>query len=85
MKGISSIHSPTYRHNFMWDIEQVLNYLKIYAPSSEVSLKLFMIETLNIVNFRGCVCDNWKSSFLPHVIFNWRTFLRRVTARWRLQ
>ena len=85
MKGISSIHSPTSRHNFMWDIEQVLNYLKIYAPSSEVSLKLFMIETLNIVNFRGCVCDNWKSSFLPHVIFNWRTFLRRVTARWRRQ
>ena len=46
MKRISSIHSPTYRHNFMWDIEQVLNYLKIYAPSSEVSLKLFIIETL---------------------------------------
>ena len=46
MKGISSIHSPTYRHNFMWDIEQVLNYLKIYAPSSEVILKLFIIETL---------------------------------------
>ena len=30
----------------MWDIEQVLNYLKIYAPSSEVSLELFIIETL---------------------------------------
>ena len=31
---------------------------------------------------RGCLCDNWKPSFLPHLIFNWRTFSRRVTARW---
>ena len=28
---------------------------------------------------RGCLCDNWKSSFLPRT-FNWRTFSRRVTA-----
>ena len=26
--------------------------------------------------------DNWKPSFWPHPIFNWRTFSRRVTARW---
>ena len=31
---------------------------------------------------RGCLCDNWKPSFLPRLIFNWRTFSRRVTARW---
>ena len=31
---------------------------------------------------RGCLCGNWKSSFLRCLIFNWRTFLRRVTARW---
>ena len=30
----------------------------------------------------GCLCDNWKLSFLPRLIFNWRTFSRRVTARW---
>ena len=31
---------------------------------------------------RGWVCDNWKSSFLPRLIFNWRTFSRWITARW---
>ena len=30
----------------------------------------------------GCVCDNWKPNFLPHLIFNWRTFSRQFTARW---
>ena len=30
----------------------------------------------------GCLCDNWKPSFLPLLIFDWRTFSRRVTARW---
>ena len=28
------------------------------------------------------LCDNWKPSFLPHLLFNWLTFLRGVTARW---
>ena len=28
----------------------------------------------------GCFCDHWKHSFLPWLIFNWRTFSRRVTA-----
>ena len=32
--------------------------------------------------FRGWVCDSWKHRFLPHLIFNWRTFSRRVTALW---
>ena len=27
-----------------------------------------------------CLCDNWKSSFLPRLIFKW--FQRRVTAHW---
>ena len=31
--------------------------------------------------FRGCVCDNWKPSFLSLIIFNWHIFSRRVTAR----
>ena len=26
----------------------------------------------------GCLCDNWKPSFLPRFIFNWRAFLKRV-------
>ena len=36
-------------------------------------------------NWRGCLCDNWKPSFLPLLIFDWRTFSRRVTARWWCQ
>ena len=32
--------------------------------------------------YGGCVCDNWEPGFLPRLIFNWRTFLRRVTVRW---
>ena len=32
---------------------------------------------------RGCLwCDSWKPSFLPLLIFDWRTFSRRVLARW---
>ena len=31
---------------------------------------------------RGCLCGNGKPSFLPLHIFNWRSFSRRVTARW---
>ena len=30
----------------------------------------------------GCLCDNWKPSFLPLLIFEWHTFSRRVTVRW---
>ena len=30
----------------------------------------------------GCLCDSWKTSPFPLVIFDWRTFSRRVTARW---
>ena len=30
----------------------------------------------------GCLCDNWKPTFLPRFIFNWSTFLRQVTALW---
>ena len=30
----------------------------------------------------GCLCENWKPSFLPLLIFNWSTFSRRVTVCW---
>ena len=30
----------------------------------------------------GCLCDNWKPSFLPLLIFDWRTFSMQVTAWW---
>ena len=36
-------------------------------------------------SFLGSLCDNWKPSFLPLLIFNWRTFSRWVTARWKTE
>ena len=34
--------------------------------------------------FRGCLCDNWKPSFLALLLLNWHTFSRQVSARsWR--
>ena len=29
---------------------------------------------------RRCLCDNWKSSFLPLLVFDWCSFSRWVTA-----
>ena len=45
------------------------------------------INRLSRTNFSkkcmgGCLCDNWKSSFLIRLISNSQTFSRRVTARW---
>ena len=39
-------------------------------------------ELLSLCVVRGCLCDNCTPSFLPLLIFGWRTFSRRVTARW---
>ena len=30
---------------------------------------------------RGGLCDSWKPSFLPGLIFNWGTFSRQVAVR----
>ena len=38
--------------------------------------------SISILMLRGCLCGNLKPSFLTLLIFNWRTFSRRVTARW---
>ena len=38
--------------------------------------------SISILMLRGCLCDNLKPSFLTLLIINWRTFSRRVTARW---
>ena len=40
------------------------------------------LELLGYWYFRKCLCDNCIPSFLPLLIFDWRTFSRRVTARW---
>ena len=43
---------------------------------------ILLTMTSNAPILRGCLCGNWKSIFLPLLIFDWRTFLRRVTAWW---
>ena len=47
-------------------------------------MKIFILlfGTSTPSNHRGCLCDNWESSFLPLLILDWRTFSRRLTARW---
>ena len=47
----------------------------------EVKLR-YTLNYLTYIVLRGCLCDNWKPSFLHLLIFNWRIFSRRVTARW---
>ena len=34
------------------------------------------------VNYRDCLCDNWKPGFLPCFIINYRKFSRQLKARW---
>ena len=56
----------------------------IYYPVSnvinfEINLS-FVIKQFFYIG--GCLCDNWKPSFLHLLIFDWRTFSRRTTARW---
>ena len=50
-----------------------LGLCQIYIPNTDFSFE----DLINI-----CLCDNWKSRFLPRLIFNWRIFSRRVTTRW---
>ena len=53
--------------------------LQIQKPHSKLPRQILEYEMQ-----RGYICDNWKISFLPLLIFNWRTFSRRVIARrWR--
>ena len=47
---------------------------------SECFLSNFCYCTRHWLWLWGCVCDDWKPSFLPHFIFNQRTFSRKVTA-----
>ena len=40
-------------------------------------------DSLHIHNFcyRGYLCNNWKPSFSPLLIFNWRTFLKSASKK----
>ena len=52
-------------------------------PQSRVEMYATSVklETMQI-SFRGCLCNELISSFMPHLSFNCSTFSRRVTARW---
>ena len=52
--------------------ENILFYRKTCFPR----------KTRLLFILRGCLCDNWKPSFFPRLIFNWCTFSRRFIARW---
>ena len=50
-----------------------------------IGAMIFRVGTLHSsipLRIRGSLCDNWNTSFLPCLIFNWCTFSRRVAARW---
>ena len=79
----------SYRGPHLWN--------KFVAPNNElleavtihifkIRLKRIIFASTNVLEdfsnyFRSCFCENWKSSFLPRLIFNWRTFSRWVTGR----
>ena len=72
-------------------IETKVILIKIYSLPTGRIIGEFSKENSSVcsgwnivhIAFQGeCLCDNWKSSFLPFLYFDWRTFSRRVTARW---
>ena len=80
------------RTHFSWNYQIIANLL-IYIINRSTfilfSKTLFINQKKKqtIFAFRhdvlwSFVGDNLKSSFLPRLIFIWRTFSRRVTARW---
>ena len=66
-----SVYCLLYYYVINWSpIHDVINF--------EINLSLLV----NPFSYRECLCDNWKPSFLPLLIFDWRTFSRWVTALW---
>ena len=55
-----------------------------FTPCSSVSIANFEHVIAGWYMKRGCLRDIWRPSFLLRLIFNWRTFSWRVTARWLL-
>ena len=65
----------------------MLNYWFYRKNSYQEFIKFKLMKSLNSLSLflqRDCFCPCNKliSSFLPHLSFKWRTFSRRVTARW---
>ena len=68
------LRGPSHRPSFLFSSRHPVSW----TNSQRVSKNLRRLPFTN----RSCLCDNWKPSFLLRLIFNWRTFSRRVTARW---
>ena len=47
---------------------------------SQYVYKNFCYHTIQWLWLWGCVCDDWKPSFLTGIIFHWRTLSRQVTV-----
>ena len=65
-----------YQRSMLFAKSFIYLLLAVYHPRERENNKVIL---------RGCLCDNCTPSFLPLLIFDWHTFSRRVTARWRRQ
>ena len=67
-------------------------YIKSKLASLSFWLKNYVIRKtfynfywvffVNVAPRLGCLCNKLVSSFLPHLLFNWRTFSRRVASHY---
>ena len=64
----------------IWNVHNSHNLSVIYWNVSSVKL-----QDISVTLFRSLPMWHWKNNFLPPLIFNWRTFSRRATARWLRQ
>ena len=82
------IYCTSYELIFTWKLR-----VTVYSTSYELILKVnfyvwitsyYLWQELRVCFYiqGGCFSDSWKRSFLLRLIFNWRTFSRRVTACW---
>ena len=62
----------------LWNTQKETSFLK----SVFAGVRKSRLQGCSVREKGGCLCENWKLSFLPALIFDWRTFSRQVTARW---
>ena len=60
MKGISNNNPPKPKHVFIWDVEDVLTYLRSLPPNSELDLKMLTQKTAFLMS----LCSIHRSSEL---------------------
>ena len=62
----------------LWNTQKETSFLK----SVFAGVRKSRLQGCSVREKGGCLCENWKLSFLPALIFDWCTFSRQVTARW---